>query len=228
MTDTAGYYVDGLSAQRLKKCYEVAPPRVRRYLEAELSHVLDHIRSSHWVLELGCGYGRILDKLAAKARTVVGIDTSPSSLELGKSLLARFPNCHLAVMDAVCLGFADAVFDVVVCIQNGISAFKVDQQALIKKSVRVTRPGGTVLFSSYASEFWSDRLEWFSLQAEHRLIGEIDWQQTRDGVIVCKDGFKATTIGPDGFRALCSSLGLVPRIEVVDGSSIFCEIGVSS
>ena len=52
-------------------------------------------------------------------------------------------------MDAAALGFRDRVFDVVVCIQNGISAFKVDRRALIAEAIRVTRPGGSVLFSSY-------------------------------------------------------------------------------
>ncbi|MGB2988280.1 MAG: class I SAM-dependent methyltransferase [Phycisphaerae bacterium] len=227
MTDSAGYYSDRFSAERLRRCYEIAPPRVRQYFEAEIRYVLDKVRPSDMVLELGCGYGRVLDKLAAKARVVVGIDNAPSSLELAKSALSGSPNCHLLAMDAVSLGFAEAAFDVVVCIQNGISAFKVDQRDLIRESVRVTRPGGTVLFSSYAERFWSARLEWFELQAKHGLIGEIDRAQTRGGVIVCKDGFKATTVGGDEFLALCSSLGIEPRIEEVDGSSLFCEIRAS-
>lgn len=62
------------------------------------------------------------------------------------------------------------------------------------------------------------------MQAEHGLIGEIDRERTGGGVIVCKDGFQANTVGPDEFQGLCSSLGVRPRIEEVDGSSLFCEI----
>jgi SAM-dependent methyltransferase len=222
----AGYYADKLSAQRLRECYEIAPPRVRRYLQAEIQHVLTKIKASDTVLELGCGYGRVLERLAPNATTVVGIDTSRSSLDFARNVLSGASNCHLLVMDAVALSFGDAVFDVVVCVQNGISAFKVNQLDLVRGSIRVTRPGGTVLFSSYSKRFWRARLEWFELQAAHGLIGEIDRERTRDGVIVCRDGFKATTVGPDGFRALASSLGVRPIIEEVDGSSIFCEIRV--
>jgi 2-polyprenyl-6-hydroxyphenyl methylase/3-demethylubiquinone-9 3-methyltransferase len=220
------YYDERLSAERLRKCYEIAPPRVRQYLDAEIAHVADRIQPSDMVLELGCGYGRVLEQLAAKTRLVVGIDTSAASLKLAQELLRGVPNCWLAQMDAVTLGFRDAVFDVVVCIQNGISAFKVDQRTLIAESIRVTRPGGRVLFSSYAEGFWEHRLEWFRLQADHGLLGEIDWQATGDGVIVCKDGFKATTITPDEFLSLTSGFDVRVRVEEVDESSLFCEMSV--
>ena len=33
---SGAYYSDRLNAERLRRCYEVAPPRVQRYLEAEI------------------------------------------------------------------------------------------------------------------------------------------------------------------------------------------------
>lgn len=221
-----GYYSKHLSAERLRKCYEIAPPRVQQYLAAEIEFVADRLRPDDVALELGCGYGRVMEKLAGRARAVVGIDTSPSSVRLGRELLRDLPNCWLLQMNAVTLGFREDVFDVVLCVQNGISAFGVDQRALIAEAIRVTRPGGRVLFSSYSERFWNDRLEWFRLQAEHGLLGEIDWDATGDGVIVCKDGFRATTIGRAEFAALTAGLGVRTRIEEVNGSSVFCEIQV--
>ncbi len=97
-------------------------------------------------------------------------------------------------MDAAHLGFRDRTFDVTVCIQNGISAFGVDQHRLFAEAVRVTRLGGTTLFSSYSDGFWADRLQWFEIQSAHGLVGTIDYQAMGNGVIVCKDGFRATTV----------------------------------
>jgi len=75
------YYSDFLAAESLRRCYEIAPPRVARYLKAEIEHVLAVIKPSDAVLELGCGYGRVIGRLLGKARKVVGIDTSKASLD---------------------------------------------------------------------------------------------------------------------------------------------------
>lgn len=185
------YYSQKLSAERLRLCYEIAPPRVKRYLDAEIEFVLDKIRPSDSILELGCGYGRVLQRLVAKAKIVIGIDTSLASLHMAWEVVGRIPSCHLLAINAVAFGFNNQQFDVVFCIQNGISAFKVNQQKLIEEAMRVTHKGGIVLFSSYSERFWEDRLEWFRIQSKHGLIGEIDYEATGHGVIVCKDGFKA-------------------------------------
>jgi len=222
----SGYYAEKLSAERLKRCYEIAPPRVKQYLEAEIEYVLDKLKATDKVLELGCGYGRVLQRLIGKSEKVVGIDTSYASLRMAREFVGDISSCSLIEMDAVELGFRKDCFNAVVCIQNGISAFAVNQRKLVEESVRVTRPGGTALFSSYSEHFWEDRLDWFRLQAEQGLLGEIDEAATGKGVIVCKDGFKASTVGPDDFAALTSGLPVLSKITEVDRSSLFCEIRV--
>lgn len=218
------YYKDKLSAKQLKQCYEIAPPRVQQYLEAEVNHVMQKIHPEDIVLELGCGYGRILPQLTQKAKWVIGIDTSLGSLLLAQEMLYGISNYLLLNMDAVQLAICDQVFDRVVCIQNGISAFHVNQQDLLRESIRVTKPGGTVLFSSYSDKFWKDRLKWFQLQSENGLLGEIDHEKTRNGVIICKDGFTATTVRPHQFISLTEEFNVDTQIVEVDESSLFYEI----
>jgi 2-polyprenyl-6-hydroxyphenyl methylase/3-demethylubiquinone-9 3-methyltransferase len=220
------YYAQKLSAERLRLCYEIAPPRIKKYLEAEIEFVLGKIKSSDLVLELGCGYGRVLRKILKKARTVVGIDNSDASVRLGQEEIGEVSSCHILEMDAVNLGFKQGQFNVVVCIQNGLSAFQADERRLIEEAIRVTRSGGTVLFSSYSERFWNDRLGWFRLQSKLGLIGEIDEAATGNGVIVCKDGFRARTVSPDEFFKLAASLNIDPVFTEVDGSSTFYEICV--
>jgi 2-polyprenyl-6-hydroxyphenyl methylase/3-demethylubiquinone-9 3-methyltransferase len=223
---TDDYYTSKLASNKLKKCYAIASPRVVQYLEAEIEHVLKHVKQSDIVLELGCGYGRFLERLHKSASKVVGIDTSRDSLELAmNSFQARYAS-QLSQMDAKTLGFHDSIFDKTICIQNGISAFKIDPKELFMESIRVTKDGGLCLFSSYSDRFWQHRLEWFERQSEEKLLGEIDWEKTKDGIIVCKDGFRATTFREGDFKKLSKSLGLEAEIIEVDESSIFCEIEV--
>jgi ubiquinone/menaquinone biosynthesis C-methylase UbiE len=132
-----GYYDKSLSAERLRQVYDLAPPRTRQYLSAEITHILKQIRPDDAVLELGCGYGRVLARLAEKAATVVGIDTSLSSLHYARRFLQNIPDCGLVCADAAYLPFRDKRFDCVICIQNGISAFKIDPRELIRESLRI-------------------------------------------------------------------------------------------
>ena len=218
------YYSESLAAERLKRCYDIAPPRVRQYLRAEVNFVLDNVRPGDIVLDLGCGYGRAIPQLAQKAGFVVGIDTSLSSLGFGLSFLQGVRNCLLLKMDAGGMSFFAGAFDAVVCVQNGISAFQVEPFRLFSESIRVARDHGIILFSTYSEKFWQPRLEWFRLQAAEGLVGEIDEEKTGDGVIVCKDGFKATTFSPEQFLALTSKFSVDVNIVEVDQSSLFCLI----
>ncbi len=217
------YYSKKLSGRRLMECYEIAPPRVQRYLQSEIAHLKSRVGSGDTVLELGCGYGRVAFELARVARKVVGIDTARESIALGRELGAGIPNCEFAGMDAIDLTFPKGAFDVVVCAQNGICAFGVDLTRLFGEALRVTRPGGRVIFSSYAGRFWKHRLEWFKLQAARGLVGEIDYQRSGDNVIVCKDGFRVGAMDKKGFDELSGKFGIKPIITEIDRSSIFCE-----
>lgn len=217
-----GYYENKLAAQRLKRVYGLASDRVRQYLQAEIRFVAEHIRPGDRVLELGCGYGRVLAGLGHDPGRLVGIDTSLASLGMARSELG--PRVGLAAMDAARLGFVDNRFDLVACVQNGISAFKVGPERLISEAYRVVRPGGWLLFSSYAESFWPDRLDWFRAQARAGLLGEIDESATGNGVIVCQDGFRATTFGPGDFTDLAEQLGYRAQVVEVDSSSLFAVI----
>jgi 2-polyprenyl-6-hydroxyphenyl methylase/3-demethylubiquinone-9 3-methyltransferase len=112
--------------------------------------------------------------------------------------------------------------DVVVCLQNGISAFHVDQRALIKEAVRVTKPGGMAIFSTYSEKFWEHRLKWFTLQAKAGLVGEMDREKTRNGSIVCHDGFISSAMNPKKFLELTRWIrGIKVMVREVDDSCLF-------
>lgn len=218
------YYSKKLSANLLKRCYDVATPRISQYLEAEVQYVLDHIEPEDVILELGCGYGRFLSRMTEKTSTIYGIDSSKDSIALAKDYLAEHSSIMLYQMNANSLTFEDNFFDVVIAVQNGISAFKIPPQELIKESLRVTKRGGKILLSSYSDKIWNARLEWFIRQSNEGLLGEIDFDKTKQGVIICKDGFEARTYTEKDFLALISKLNLNATVNEVDDSSIFCTI----
>jgi 2-polyprenyl-6-hydroxyphenyl methylase/3-demethylubiquinone-9 3-methyltransferase len=218
------YYSAKLNANNLQRCYDVAPDRVKQFLEAEILYVMDKISIHDTVLDLGCGYGRVAVRLAEKAKKVVGIDICEENIRLANEQFKLSESIEYCVMDAADLKFPDEHFDVTICVQNGISAFKMDPKRLVSEALRVTKKAGTILVSSYAEQFWDERLKWFRIQAEEGLVGEIDQELTRDGIIVCKDGFRAITFSRKDFIALAAHFDVDVEIIEVDDSSVFCEI----
>lgn len=221
------YYSENLSANRLKKCYDIAPARIKQYLNAEIKYLLEFIKPTYTILELGCGYGRILVELAGSANTIYGIDKSQSNIDFGKKFTSNKSNINLYVMNAEKLELEDQMFDVVFAIQNGISAFNIDPIELIKESLRVTKVGGKVIFASYSGKIWKERLNWFLQQSNENLLGEIDLNKSKNGTIICKDGFKATTYNIDDFQKIKDKLNLDAFIREIDESSIFFIISKS-
>ncbi|MGY5865030.1 MAG: class I SAM-dependent methyltransferase [Candidatus Thorarchaeota archaeon] len=213
------YYTDTLSARNLERCYEIAPPRIVQYLHAELVFARMCVKPTDKVLEVGCGYGRVLPKLEEITSRIVGLDTSFGSLLYGRDMLSD--SIQLAQMTAESTAIRDHSFDKVICIQNGISAFKIDPIALVEESLRITNHGGKCLFSTYSDKIWEDRLNWFKLQAEEKLLGAIDWNKTKRGTIVCKDGFVATTFTEADFLKIAHELEVSCEIMEVDSSSLF-------
>lgn len=215
------YYTDTLSARNLERCYEIATPRILQYMNAEIDFVVSSLDHSDRVVELGCGYGRVLPRLRESTPNVVGLDTSLGSLLYGQTLLPESTSVQLVQMNAGTTAIQNDSFDVVICIQNGISVFKVDPVVLVRESLRIMIPGGKCIFSTYSDKIWEERLRWFQLQAEEKLLGEINLKETKKGTIVCKDGFVATTFSEDDFLKIAHTLGVSCDIIEIDSSSLF-------
>lgn len=216
------YYAEKLNSQKLFQVYETQIPRVEQYLQAEIDFVKENLSDTQSVLELGAGYGRIVRQLAPYCGSIVGMDISVESVELGREYLKDCPNARMVAMDVNRMDFSKP-FDVVLCLQNGLSAMRADS-TVINKILEVLAPGGTAYFSSYSSNFWDFRVKWFEEQASKGLLGELDYDKTQNGVIICKDGFKALTHSPEDFHKIGEDSGYPFKVQEVDGSSLFLII----
>ena len=214
------YYANRLNAQKLFQVYETEVERVRQYLDAEIDFVRGELRGDERILELGAGYGRIMKALAPFAGSVVGVDISADNVAMGREYLKGCSNCRLEVQDVHALDY-DAEFDVVLALQNALSAVKGNPLELVRRTLKALAPGGRAYFSSYSPKFWDHRLAWFEEQADKGLLGEIDRERTRGGEIVCRDGFCATTYTEEELKNLGRASGCLFRIREVDESSLF-------
>ncbi len=94
------------------------------------------------VLELGCGTGLILQRLAAVARRAHGVDLSP-----GMIAKARDRGLDVSLASVTQLPFPNASFDLVCSFK--VLAHVPDLPAALAEAARVTREGGHVVVELY-------------------------------------------------------------------------------
>lgn len=94
------------------------------------------------VLEVGCGTGLLLERIARFAKTAKGIDLSPGMLEH-----ARRRGLDVEEASATNLPFADGSFDVTCSFK--VLAHIPDIERALSEMARVTKPGGYVVAEFY-------------------------------------------------------------------------------
>ena len=94
------------------------------------------------VLDIGCGNGVLLNALALRIASGVGVDESGPMIEQARKRNAAFKNLEFQKIDGPQLPFADGEFDVVISM---MSFRYLDWDPLLAEIKRVTKPGGKFL-----------------------------------------------------------------------------------
>jgi|TARA_R110000772_G_scaffold148001_3_gene258520 SAM-dependent methyltransferase len=127
------------------------------------------------VLDLGCGEGRHVIAAYAEAPVqAVGVDLSHGDLCTAQSRAADFiepgardKQLHLTQASALCLPFADASFDKVIC--SEVLEHIPDYRAALVEIRRVLKPGGLLCVS--VPRRWPERLCWLLSKRYHQTPG---------------------------------------------------------
>ncbi len=114
--------------------------------DAELIWRLLGLTTGATVLDLGCGHGRIANRLAARGARVTGLDASHLFLQRARDQAAAQPSEPSAVYvegDMRTLPFESATFDVVISWFTSFGYFDDDEnRRVLDEARRVLRPGG--------------------------------------------------------------------------------------
>ena len=147
------------------------------------------------VLDLGCGTGNLLPRLAAWGARVdacAGADLSPEMLAAARARTddASIP-AGLAACDAAALPFRDAAFDTV--ISASVLHYWQRPDEALREARRVMRPGGRLLLLDWAG----DGVRMRALAAFLRLTGDPThrvWPSAELADLVARAGFRVTRI----------------------------------
>ena len=108
-------------------------------------------RSGERALDLGCGVGHTLRRIAPLVAFAVGADATLEMLQAGRASVVSAPNAAFAQSDAAALPFADASFDLVTC--RLAAHHFTDAAGAFREVARVLGPGGRlVLVDNYAPD----------------------------------------------------------------------------
>ncbi len=124
--------------------WESPAGRRRADRRAELFVAHGALAAGKRALELGCGTGVFLERVARSGATLHGIDLSEELLAKARERVAALPNVVLDRGNAEALPYPDGHFDAV----YGSSVLHhLDLDAALAAAHRVLRPGGRVVFA---------------------------------------------------------------------------------
>jgi ubiquinone/menaquinone biosynthesis C-methylase UbiE len=145
---------------------------------AEETLVLEYVPDDARLLDIGCGAGRTSVPLAEMGLQVVGIDLSPTMVEVAREMAqACEVDIDFLAMDAMDLQFPDASFDVALFSYNGLELLpgREGKRRVMREVYRVLKPGGCFIFSSHSpfalNEFVPLRLRTFFKFLLGQLLG---------------------------------------------------------
>jgi SAM-dependent methyltransferase len=118
-------------------------PDLREFVSRPLIEMIESLDPSAFVLDIGCGPGRVLGFLAQRRVRAVGLDRSRVSVGLVRE---RY-HVPCAVGDNLKLPFSDGSVDMV--ISDGVIHHTDDPFAAFAENSRVLKPGGQMYLAVY-------------------------------------------------------------------------------
>jgi SAM-dependent methyltransferase len=121
-------------------------PSGRRRADRRAALLVEHARltAGRHALELGCGAGVFLEKVAHSGATIRGIDLSQDLLAKARARVEGLPNVGLTCGDAHRMPFPDTSFD---CVYGSSILHHLDLDKALRDVHRVLRPGGVMAFA---------------------------------------------------------------------------------
>ncbi|WP_407359747.1 class I SAM-dependent methyltransferase [Microbacterium sp. LBN7] len=100
------------------------------------------------VLDVGCGEGLLLQRLAPLSATVTGVEPDPGAAARAGARLLRTPNASVTTSDFAAFDAGDRLFDVITFVA---ALHHMDTRSSLAKAETLLRPGGKLLVVGLAA-----------------------------------------------------------------------------
>lgn len=184
------------------------PPKLLEdFFTQDLTYVKCAERVGSEVLEVGCGFGRLIPAIARNAKSVTGIDFSDLQLLHAGEEINGLPNARVLKMHAEALTFPDASFDTALCMNSTLGNMPGIEQAVLNEMTRVVRRGGDVVARVFAD---TEEVR----QAQYENYARLGLTNVRDigSAVVSDEGFYSRRFSEETLRELFTNSSLVPDV----------------
>jgi SAM-dependent methyltransferase len=191
---------DGLIAERADQIWNWDSPAGRSRADQRAGLYVLHgaLRPGRLALELGCGTGLFLERVARSGATLVGVDLSEQLLARARARVGGLSNIRIAGVDAHRLPFPRASFDAV----YGSSVLHhLDLEAALLETRRVLKPGGRIAFTE--PNLWNPQVAYMYLVGPRQRFGlspdEMAFTRSRIRGLLARLGFAEIVVTPFDF-----------------------------
>lgn len=185
------------------------PPKlIQEFLDGEINFLKSYIKDKKDILEVGCGYGRLIKVLAPKSKKITGIDFSEPLLMRAKKNLSKTKNAKLLLMDGKKIDLPQNSYDYVLCLDSSFGNMPGIELRVIKQMKKICKKDGEIIISVFSQNAKKAQIQ------NYKRIGLKNI--TNNGkAIHTAEGFYSRRFSKKDLKEIFASVGLKCKITKI-------------
>lgn len=188
------------------------------WTKKEIIEFTKFLKNDSVVLEVGCGWGRILKSLAPHCKKIIGIDNSDVEIKEAKFFLADVSNSEMFYEDGEKTHFPDDYFDVIILAGNTFGNLGDKKEKVINEITRILKESGKILLSVYANGAKDLRIK------AYRDIG-LKADLKEDGTVIFEGGLLSEEFSKQQLEIIFKKFGLKVQFVDINSIAMLCIVG---
>jgi 2-polyprenyl-3-methyl-5-hydroxy-6-metoxy-1,4-benzoquinol methylase len=181
-----------------------------------------HCEPGGFILDYGCGPGRIAHLLACSGFTVLGVDSSTEMIRQAQLQSGAGPNMQFRTLGEGGAIFESDTYAGIVC--SSVVEFVDDAGALLRSFFKALKPGGVVIISyANSSSVWRRYSSYHAGRHPHLNVQQHVWNWRQARNIFLDAGFEVAS-GPRAFESPFDKRGFLTYLSRLNFIGTLCLV----
>jgi len=154
----------------------------KEYFDYEYEYLKNNLSKNILALDIGCGDGRTIKKLAKYTKKFIGIDNDEIAVTDSKKFLGKISNTEIILEDAENTDFKDKTFDLIFTGLTFVN-FNTSREKILKEIKRILNDEGKFIFSIY-----NEKALKFREKAYNKVNAKYDIINIKKSSVILKHG----------------------------------------